>query len=443
MGTGMSLPKETVVIGKTNSNAPDLFRSHEIPSINYPYELFHKRESFADIELAFALESFNSIVSCKLNAHEDYRPLSIEDMERFKLILNPAKNLQNALIMGEDAKELRIEVNVEDRQIYLCRKNIVELNESICKHKSISILQICCNYLRYLPYGIGQLKNLKMLILARNRITTLPEEIGMCKDLREIDISQNLIKDLPKSLACLKRLNTLQLSSNKLTEIPEFIGKMQSLKYLNLSFNKITSIPLEVFKLPFLMNINTSGCNLSIKDRKSFTVVGKLTLIETVARHIIRQNIPIKKNISKDLVNYILDVQECSFCNGPFFDHYVTVEDVHVFESEVFPVHYKMCCKHYERHEDRITTLFEQDVYTFPTKIYEEYLPSVTELFEPCSYEDGVIQRAKEASKTSDTIPLICLSEQNLLKYRQNMIDNFFSSDHENPNIFDFIFSRM
>lgn len=443
MGTGMSLPKETILIGKTNANAPDLFRTYEIPDINYPYDLYSVKVTFPEVELAFALDVFNSIVSCRLDAHDDYRTLSAADIERFKSILSPVKSLQNALVMGEGTKELRIEMNSEDRQIYLCRKNIVELDEAICTHKAISILQICCNYLRYLPYGIGQLKNLKMLILARNRISVLPEEIGMCKDLREIDVSQNLLKDLPKSLACLKRLNTLQLSNNKLTEIPEFIGKMQSLKYLNLSFNKITSIPLEVFKLPFLMNINTSGCNLKLKNTKSFTVVEKLTLKETLARHMIRQNIPVSKTMPKELVDYVINVHECSFCNGPFFDHYIYVEDVHVFESEVYPIHYKMCCKHYEKHEDRLTTLFEQTIDTFPTKIYQEYLPSVTELFEPCSYEDGVIQRAKEASKTSKTMPLICLSEQNLLKYRQSMIDNFFSSDHDNPNIFDFIFNRM
>lgn len=442
MGTGLSLPKETVVVGKTNRNAPNLYRFHDVPDHLYPYEAKKNKTKFPDIELALALEAFNAIVTCKLSTEEPPQRLTKNEVEIFKKILNPVKTLQNALITSGDTKELKMEISAEDKQIYLCRSYLVELNEIVCKHKSITILQICCNYLRYLPYGIGQLRGLKMLVVSRNRITEIPDEIGLCKELREIDMSHNLIKKLPKSLVCLKRLNTLQLANNLLTEVPTFLGKVQSLKYLNLSNNKIKSIPLEIFKLPFLLSLNCAGCSLNLKNRKIFEIKGKMTLLETAARNIIRKNLPLRRNVSMPLIDYIIDAQECTFCGGPFFEYYVDVEDLHIFESEVYPIHYKMCSLHYKKHEDRLSTLFERTMPTFPIKIFEENLPSVCELFEPHIYDEEALQNGMANAELTGMIPLVCLAGYNTKKYRRSIIDSFFQSDRENPNIFDYIFDQ-
>lgn len=443
MGTGLSLPRETVIVGKTNRNAPNLYRFHDLPDHLYPYETRKSvKIKFPDIELALALEAFNSIVECKLDLEPTSQRLTRDEVEIFKTILNPAKTLQSALISSNDTKELKLEISADDKQIYLCRSYLVELNEIVCKHRAITILQICCNYLRYLPYGLGQLRHLKMLIVSRNRIVEIPEEIGLCKEMRELDLSNNLIRTLPKSLVCLKRLNTLQLANNLLTELPTFLGKVHSLKYLNLSNNRIRSIPLEIIKLPFLLSLNCTGCTLNIRNRKIFEIKGKMTLIETAARNVIRKNLPIRRNSSESLFDYLLGVQECSFCGGPFFEYYVNVEDFHIFESEAYPTHYKMCSLHYMQHEDRLSTLFERSLPTFPIQIFEEDLPSVCELFESHSYDESILQQIMEKAQGAEMVPLIWLAGYNRTKHRPRTATTLFHLDQGNPNIFDQIFDE-
>jgi len=443
MGTGISVPKETITMGRANRNAPNLYRLYDVPDHLYPYETKKSAKArFPDIELALALEAFNANLNCNLNLQTTKSRLSTSEVAIFKTILNPVKSLQNGLLSGTDAKDFKLEICSNDTNIYMCRNYLVELNEIVSKYTSVTTLQICCNYLRYLPYGISHLKGLKMLIASRNRISELPEEIGLCRELREIDVSCNLLRRLPKSFVCLKKLNTLHVGNNRLTEIPAFLGKIQSLKYLNLSNNKIRSVPFEIFKLPFLLSLNCTGCPLYTKNKRTFEEKGTLTLLETLGRNIIRKNMPVRLSTDKLLAEYIVGVQECSFCGGPFFDYCISVRDFHMFESEVYPIHYKMCSHHYKKHEDRLTTLFERTVPTFPTRLFEDNLPSVCELFEPHGYDLDMLKNSVECAQLTRLIPLICLTLHNG-KYRSDTIDSFFNNDHDNSNIFDYIFDQQ
>lgn len=433
----MSLPKGTFVIGKSNRNAHNLYRLYNVQDHLFPYDLKIDKANFQGINLSVALEVFNSVVAQKLDADLHKSQLTEKELEMFKTILNPSKVLQKALTTSSEARDAKIEMSTEDKQIYLCRNYLVEVHELIGKLKSVTILQLCCNYLKFLPYGIGQLKQLKMLIVSRNRIVELPEEIGMCKELREIDLSYNLIRYLPRSIAGLKKLNTLQLGSNLIREVPYFLGKLHSLKYLNISNNPIKTIPLEVLKLPFLLSLNCNGCNLN-SDKKKFEVVGTMTLKETVGRNIIRRNLPIRKNITPSLQGFLLSVKECCFCGGPFFDYFVDVEDTFVFDSEAYPIHYKMCCMHYRRHEDRLSTLFERTVQTFPSRIYEENLPSISEIFEPICFDDRQKKIMDEGLESKgSTVPLISLAKRNYRKYRRNSVDSILKGGYENLNFYD------
>lgn len=441
MGTGLSLPKDSINVGKINRNAPNLYRYFGVPDHLYPYEIKKSKTRHPDVELAMALEAFNSIVTCKLDLEDSNKYLGKSEIEIFKKILNPEKSLHSALISGADTKDLKIEIGADDKQIYLCRSYLVELNEAVCRFKSITILQICCNYLKYLPYGIGQLKGLRMLIVSRNRITEIPDEIGLCRELKEIDISFNLIKKLPKSLVCLKKLNTLQIGGNLLKEIPSFLGKMNSLKYLNISSNQIKSIPLEIFKLPFLLILNANGCPLN-KNKKTFELKGKITLNELLIRNVIRKNMSLNKFTHSSAISYVLGAQECSFCGGPFFDSYVNVEDYHVFETITYPIHYKMCCLHYKKHGERLSTLFERTLPTFPIKIFDDNLPSISELFEPYCYDTGFLESCLDNAADPETIPLVCLSLFKDKNNRPNKIDLFKKIDRDNTAFFDYLFEQ-
>jgi len=433
----MSLPKETFVIGKSNRNAHNLYRLYNIQDHLFPYELNKNRATLNDINLAVALEMFNSIVTQKLNKPRHKNTLTDHELEVFKSILNPSKVLQRILTTGADTKDLKIEISSEDKQIYLCRNYLVDVNELIGRLKSVTILQLCCNYLKFLPYGIGQLKGLKMLIISRNRLVEIPEDIGMCKELREIDLSFNLIRRLPKSISGLKKLNTLQLGSNLIREVPYFLGKLNSLKYLNLSNNPIQSIPLEILKLPFLLSLNCSGCNLNFNRRK-FSLIGSMTLKEIAGRNLIRKNIPVVRKPNLILRDYILSVKECCFCGGPFFDHFVEVEDIFIFDSEEYPIYYRMCCVHYRRHEDRLYTLFEHSVSTFPFKIFEENLPSICELFEPICFDDRQRKMMNDGFEgDGTTMPLIALAKYNSKRYRYCYNDSIFTDNFNNFSLFD------
>lgn len=443
MGATFSIPKENIVMGKINTAAPNIYRNSQIQDHISPYESRRCfRTKFAGIVLALALDAFNSRITCKLNIETVPLCLTDAELEISKKEMNRAKNLQNALLFGPNAIDFTMETNRNETTIYLCKNYLVELNEYIWIHKTTTSVQICCNYLTYLPYGISQLKGLKILVISRNRISQLPDEIGLCRELRDIDVSSNLIRKLPKSMMCLKKLNSLQIGTNLLTEIPSFLGKIQSLKYLNLSYNKISSIPFEIFKLPFLLSLNCTGCRLHLNNHKIFKINGKMSLLETVARQIIRKNIPVKKTTETSLVEYILRVQECSFCGGPFFDYYISVEDFHIFEAEIYPIHYKMCSMHYKKHQERLTTLFERTMPTFPTKIFEENLRSVTELFEPHGYDQVILQNTMDRVELTGIIPLVCLTLYNAKKYRRNTIESFFEADQYDTNTFDDIFDQ-
>lgn len=430
----MSFPKNEVIIAKKNKNSEELHKTYNVT----PHLPLDKRK---EMLLNVALDSFNKFVTYKLGIEKHCNSLTSIEVGTFKSQLNPIKTLYANLINGEDSEDFKIDPTQDENRLYLCGCQLVELNHNITKLHSVTILQACCNYLKFLPYGISHMKHLRVLGLSKNQLTEIPGDIGYLKELRELDVSNNKISTLPKSLACLKRLNTLKIEGNLFTEIPSFIGKIQSLKMLNLSFNKICSIPFEIFKLPFLMNLNTNGCNLKPRIQTKFEEINKMTLKETAARKIIRKNQRVNRNTTSEVIRYMISVHECCFCGGPFFDYYVNVENNHSYESEVFPMHYKMCSLHYSEHEERISTLFERSLNTFPMKLFEENMPPVEELFEPCSYDNSMLEINFKQQSIDLKMPLMCLVLFNKPTHRQHSIEEIFELDNEDLNAFDQAFT--
>lgn len=332
MGTGMSFPKEDLVIAKRNRNSDEI---HKIYNSNFTVN----KSKYKDIILALNIDSFNKFVTYKLKIESHKSNLTNNEIAVLRSIVNPLQALHLNLTKSEDTEDYRVDSSQNETRLYLCGCKLVELTPNIYKLQSLTILQTCCNYLKFLPYGLGQLRNLRILGLSKNHLISIPWEIGFLKELRELDLANNRLNKLPKSLACLKRLNTLKIENNLFTEIPSFLGKIHSLKMLNLSFNKIESIPFEIFKLPFLMSLNTTGCGLKPRNEKKFEENYNLTLKETVARNLIRKNQRVDKRITKSSINYLIEAQECCFCGGPYFDSFIYVEDNHNYESEVFPIH--------------------------------------------------------------------------------------------------------
>ena len=147
---------------------------------------------------------------------------------------------------------------------------------------------------------------------------------------------------------------------------------------------------------------------------------------------------PVPTSICKKLRNHLIGVQECSFCGGPMLDTYVEVEDFHIFESETYPVKYRMCCLHYNKHSDRLSTLFERSIGTYPSKLIQETGLSVTELFVSQCYTEtnNKVLREKINLKTG-LMPLIMLSQYNNYENKRFTIERFIEENQENWNTFD------
>lgn len=428
--------KKTYVVGICNNNAPGLYRKYNCYDHLFHYDIADTDIDQGAMKIALALEAFNTLVTHRLGIELSNHLVDAEQVEEYQRITKPEKVLQQILVLNPLSQELKIELNEDDKQLYLCRNYIVELNENISKLTQVTVFQTCCNYLRYLPCGIGCLKNLKMLILSRNRLTVLPDEIGFCKELREVDVSYNLLSFLPQSIVALKKLNTLHITGNNFKTIPSFIGKLYSLKYFGIGRNPIVSVPLEVFKLPFLLSISFESCKMNIKMK--FAEAGRFTLQEIAARNIIKNNLPVPRHMPINTREYILRVQECAFCGGPYFDNHIEVEDYHIFESTRFPINYKMCSKHYFSHEERLPALFARNIDTVPVRLQKEHMPSVSELFESFSFNELQIKKMNEGiAGKSKLMPLISLAKYNSSIFKRFKIDMFLDETVENLNPFD------
>ena len=98
--------------------------------------------------------------------------------------------------------------------------NTTNLIESICKLKSLRILDLSFNQLTALPESIGDLKALKELTLTGNRLEMLPESLYQLKNLNQIFLSQNdwkeewkevLKADVPTILKLCRKLHGMYI----------------------------------------------------------------------------------------------------------------------------------------------------------------------------------------------------------------------------------------
>ncbi len=403
------MDQKTYKIGICNHNAPRIHRMYKCYDHLYNYNIEKYDVDYGKIKMALIQESFNKLLYQKLKIKSKNTYATAEEIEEYQKIIKPEIILSQMLKIDPLTHDLKVILKEDEKQLYLCRNYIVELNKNIAKLVNITVFQTCCNYIYRLPYGIGCLKNLKMLILSKNRLLELPDEIGYCRELREIDVSFNLLEKLPKSLLGLKKLNTLNIIGNKIKKIPAFLGKLTSLKCIGVKNNPSDLLPLELFKLPFLLNISFIK-NDNLKSK--FKEVGTLTLMELSARNIIKNNLMIHKNLPRILKNYLLNCQECSFCGGAFFEYYIEVDDYHIFDGVKYPITYRMCMKHYKKHEERLLMLFENELKTIPEKLHRDNMPSVEELFEPLAFNEFQYKKMEEGfKKKGNKIPLISLSK--------------------------------
>ncbi|KAF7684103.1 Leucine-rich repeat-containing protein 57 [Astathelohania contejeani] len=413
MGNINSKSNKKVSIVKINPTAPELLRLFNQPDQLYPYTLREETKEATDEKVLrthiMQLDEYFQHHLLLSPRCEGIRMTGFEYMKEENEIL------EDILKHGDNVRTLLGEISIDNDQIYLCRKFVVELLPNIRNLQGIKAIQICCNYLSTIPPEIGFLKKLKVLILARNRIKYLPDEIGLLWNLKELNLSTNQLSSLPKSIASLKSLEILHIDNNKFEEIQTDIGEIKSLKYLNISNNNITYIPIEIFQLPLLSNLEASNCHfMSELDINYNLKLGVTSLKEECCKKIIRNNLPVYKTMNRSLVQYILSVKKCSFCTGPFFEerHIVTSSSTFIFD--VYPVKYNLCRLHFKNEAERISSLFNRPSENLPAELYKSDIFSVNQLF---NYYRLDREKRKDLKRligqSNDKIPLEALIEYN------------------------------
>lgn len=406
-----NVPRPPPAIAKSNPSAPGVLRLYNLEDHVFPYKVSQATDSYPSVHLATSVNDFEKLVSEHLSLSPRLAEITRKEVDIYHNVINREEMASGILGSGERSNTLYYN-SAEDRgQLYMCRQFVVEIMEGIGEVKELRILQACCNYITTLPYQIGFLSSLRVLVLSKNRIQKLPNEIGMLRNLRELNLSQNLLSELPDTISSLKALNALHIDSNLFVSLPPIIGRLHGLKYLNISNNRLQNIPLEILKLPFLIELTTTSCDFVVEEKVEY--FGRPTLKETCSRHLIRNNLNVYRNIDKPTAKYLLSVQECSFCGGPLFEEYYLHRSTQAFDSEIVPVMYKLCMKHYTAHEDRIAALFSKPLETYPHNLIKSNMPFVSELFNYMNYNDIQNKTVVQgwADRKSNKMPLICLSK--------------------------------
>ncbi|KAJ3277499.1 Leucine-rich repeat-containing protein 63 [Borealophlyctis nickersoniae] len=243
--------------------------------------------------------------------------------------------------------------------IRLCSQSIARLSANIGLLFNTTTLQLCCNDLAEIPAEIGYMKNLTSLVVSRNKLTTLPDTIGYLTKLVELKASHNQISFLPSSIGTLRKLTTLSLEQNQLTSLPPELGQVKSLVSLDVSDNPIPMIPSEVGRLKFLRRLRVENCPL-LTEFVVEPTNSPPSLKELAARVIVRQQLPILEITQEDVKSYLASAHACSFCGGPYFDHYTSRGKMveRTSEGPKVPMEYRLCVPHWNTDDERVALMF-------------------------------------------------------------------------------------
>nr|XP_006815797.1 PREDICTED: leucine-rich repeat-containing protein 69-like [Saccoglossus kowalevskii] len=274
-------------------------------------------------------------------------------------------------------------------------------------------LNLSNNRLASLPDEIGFLRGLEEFFLQYNCLTELPNSIGNLQKLVELDCKNNRIRRLPNTLGNMTCLSILNVTNNglqsfpssigklheleelcaqksscdglltvitheasevllevpillyyRLKAIPDQMGRLNQLKELHVRNNQIRYFPASLSYLQlytFSANHNPlieewnieSILNLSVQPSQVIPPLSELS-----ARCIVKNDVYWSKgDVPTALEDMLLNVRQCSSCEGPFFKHYksqVVFSNVGVFHR--VPLYQQICSPYYNTHCQPVDT---------------------------------------------------------------------------------------
>lgn len=245
------------------------------------------------------------------------------------------------------------------------------------------------NYLKELPTEIGYLHQLEQLTVSHNQIESIPDSICHLTRLIEFNISHNQLKQLTPYLCHLSKLQTLNLSHNQLNELT-LISNQSSLSQLDLSHNPLSILPAEITQLPYLRRLRLEGCPLKTSVDHFSLKHNAPSLVEICARQVVKQ----KQNtegLTEGLMRYVTNYKVCSYCQGPYFDSFVS-RGRWIDRNEVWiPLEYRLCSAHWSDESDRIYTMFSSSCSSLslkPTALIRQ--PDTTTISNDCVLDSAV-----------------------------------------------------
>ncbi|KAI7850095.1 hypothetical protein BDC45DRAFT_447545 [Circinella umbellata] len=242
--------------------------------------------------------------------------------------------------------------------IDLSGRSLIKLSPSIGYLDCLTKLDLSHNQMTSLPRTIGYLKNLGILNASHNQLECVPDTISYLTKLTAFNISNNNIKTLPSSIGDLPKLIVITANDNKLTHIPREIAKLRDLISLNVSNNPLASIPAEIACLTSLRKLNAENCEF-VSEFKHQLKHDPPSLFELCARQTVRMKIPVPEYMSDHIQEYFGRAQTCSYCNGPFFDSYVTRgRFIERSTRQPIALDYKLCAAHWNSEDDRLLSMF-------------------------------------------------------------------------------------
>ncbi|GAA5805162.1 hypothetical protein HPULCUR_010675 [Helicostylum pulchrum] len=231
--------------------------------------------------------------------------------------------------------------------------------------------------------SIGYLDNLTKLNLSNNQMKTLPRELGYLKNLRVLNVSNNLLEEIPDTIAFLSKLKALNVSQNKLVQLPPSIGNLPKLVIIIANNNNLKSLPRELKKLVHLVSLDVSHNPLKYLPAEIATLksLRKLltdecpfeetydydlrndppSLFETCARIAVKSQTNIPNQLADHIKEYLARADRCSYCDGPFFDTYVTrVRFIERRARQPMALQYTLCSAHWSNERDRLLAMFSE-----------------------------------------------------------------------------------
>lgn len=216
------------------------------------------------------------------------------------------------------------------------------------------------NQMTSLPRELGHLKSLRVLNISNNAIDEIPDTIAFLTKLKALNVSHNKLVQLPSSIGQLPKLVIIIANHNNLASLPREFSHLVNLISLNVSNNPLKSLPAEIAALGSLRKLITEECDF--QDEYSYDLRhNPPSLFETCARIAVRSQQNIPNQLADHIKDYISRADTCSYCQGPFFDSFVTrARFIERRAGQPMALEYTLCSAHWTHENDRLLAMFSQ-----------------------------------------------------------------------------------